>query len=188
MKSTKSVFNEKEKSYSLLWVLYCYLFTKCWQEEEVLVIKLQFVHSFFSSFSATAVQGHAKIFPKKSRESKNVTHSIVCVNILNPEVDMFKLFCIFFSLFPSNFRKLRKNYIDFFGLSFSGERTETKQYILFKREQTEGDFDISYMFSIKFQGPKNFFRFYSLKFLCLCWPDKLQKKHGKNPRIPKISC
>ena len=57
------------------------------KKEEVLVIKLQFV-VVSVLFQPQLCKVTQRFFPQKSRESKNVIHSNVCVTISNPEVDI----------------------------------------------------------------------------------------------------
>ena len=54
------------------------------KKEEVLVIKLQFV-VVSVLFQPQLCKVTQRFFPQKSRESKNVIHSNVCVTISNPE-------------------------------------------------------------------------------------------------------
>ena len=72
------------------------------KKEEVLVIKLQFV-VVSVLFEPQLCKVTRRFFPQKSRESKNVIHSNVCVTISNPEVDICSIqkrkfcFCLYIS-------------------------------------------------------------------------------------------
>ena len=103
MKPTKvSLINRKQLLFAVSVILLLMYLQNVGKKEEVLVIKLQFV-VVSVLLQPQLCKVMQRFFPQKSRESKNVIHSDVCVTISNPEVDICSIqkrifcFCLYIS-------------------------------------------------------------------------------------------